>query len=94
MKLEEMAPEDRAALERLGDAMADRLEQVGPQPGAAGEPPLVKLRRLAYQREWLEREAAEAALGARLEGVSWERIGAAYGITGETARKRYRRRAA
>ncbi|MDR1186664.1 MAG: hypothetical protein LBK95_04305 [Bifidobacteriaceae bacterium] len=94
MKLKDMPPEERAELEALGWELTDYLENadITPDPDG-GEPPLMALRRLRYEQACVEREAADAALNARAQGVSWERIGAAFGIAGETARKRYQRRA-
>ncbi|MDR2567643.1 MAG: hypothetical protein LBC97_16640 [Bifidobacteriaceae bacterium] len=95
MKLEDLPQGERAELEALGWEMADHLERSDLDPSTAvPEPPLAKLRRLRYQRTYAEKEAAEAVGRARAEGLSWERIGGAYGITGETARKRYQARAA
>ena len=47
------------------------------------------LQRLAKKREQLDRQADELVAVARDAGVSWERIGAALGMTGNGARKRF-----
>jgi hypothetical protein len=80
-------------LEALGWELADYLEDAVIEPGQGeGEPPLMALRRLRYEQACVERDAARAVGEARAQGASWEQIGAAFGIAGETARKRYRRR--
>ena len=71
------------------DELADRFEQYEPQPGDAGEPPLMALRRIAYQRSLLELELVQAVRAAREAGTSWTKIGRELGTSGEAARQRY-----
>ena len=71
------------------DAFADRFEKYEPRDADRGEPALMALRRVAYQRSLIERDLAEAVRNARSEGVSWAKIGKELGTTGEAARQRY-----
>jgi hypothetical protein len=68
-------------------------------PGRGDELPRhVELQRAMAQRAFHEGEAArvmrEAVAAARADGMSWGRIGAALGITGEAARQRWSHKAA
>jgi hypothetical protein len=71
------------------DELADRFERYEPRDEDRGEPALMALRRIAYQRALLERELLEAVRTARRAGASWARIGSELGTSGEAARQRY-----
>lgn len=71
------------------DAFADKFERYEPRDDDRGEPALMALRRVAYQRSLIERDLAEAVRKARTDGLSWAKIGKELGTTGEAARQRY-----
>lgn len=71
------------------DQLADTFEAYEPQDADRGEPPLMALRRLTYQRGMMERELTEAVRNARKAGASWAKIGSELGTSGEAARQRY-----
>lgn len=71
------------------DALADVFEDYEPRDENRGEPALMALRRVAYQRALLERDLLEAVRKARQDGVSWAKIGRELGTSGEAARQRY-----
>jgi hypothetical protein len=71
------------------DELADAFEGYEPRDEDRGEPPLMALRRVAYQRALLERELLEAVRNAREAGASWAKIGQELGTSGEAARQRY-----
>lgn len=71
------------------DALAKEFEDYEPRDEDRGEPPLLALRRVAYQRALIERELAEAVRQARNAGASWAKIGRELGTSGEAARQRY-----
>lgn len=71
------------------DALAERFEDYEPRDNDRGEPALMGLRRVAYQRALLEKELIEMVRRAREAGTSWTRIGQELGTTGEAARQRY-----
>ena len=71
------------------DELADAFEDYEPQEEDRGEPALMALRRVAYQRALLERELLEAVRRAREAGASWAKIGHELGTSGEAARQRY-----
>jgi hypothetical protein len=71
------------------DRLADKFEAYEPQDADRSEPPLLALRRLAFQRSMLERELTAAVRGARRTGASWAKIGSELGTSGEAARQRY-----
>lgn len=75
------------------DELADRFEAYEPQDADRGEPPLMALRRIAFQRSMLERELTAAVRSARKAGTSWVKIGNELGTSGEAARQRYAERA-
>jgi hypothetical protein len=75
-----------------GDELADQLEAYEPSPDERGEPPLLTVRRLAYQRSFLERELLAAVSAARTAGIAWSKIGHELGTSGEAARQRYANR--
>jgi len=75
------------------DELADRFEAYEPQDADRGEPPLMALRRIAFQRSLLERELTAAVRSARKAGSSWAKIGNELGTSGEAARQRYANRA-
>jgi hypothetical protein len=72
-----------------GDELAAQFEAYEPSPDDRGEPPLMAVRRLAYQRSLLERELLAAVRDARTAGIAWSRIGHELGTSGEAARQRY-----
>lgn len=72
-----------------GDELADQFETYEPSPGDHGEPPLLAVRRLAYQRALLERNLLTAVRDARSAGAAWSKIGQELGTSGEAARQRY-----
>lgn len=71
------------------DELADSFEAYEPSETDEAEPPLMALRRLAYQRMLLERKLADAVAEARRAGASWAKVDEALGTTGEAARQRY-----
>ena len=71
------------------DELADAFEDYEPQEEDRGEPALMTLRRVAYQRALLERTLLEAVRRAREAGASWAKIGHELGTSGEAARQRY-----
>lgn len=71
------------------DELADTFEAYEPHSADRGEPPLMALRRLAFQRSLLERELTAAVRVARKAGASWAKIGNELGTSGEAARQRY-----
>ena len=71
------------------DEFTDRFEAYEPQEADRGEPALMALRRVAYQRSLIERDVAEAVRNARTDGASWAKIGKELGTSGEAARQRY-----
>lgn len=71
------------------DELADTFEAYEPQGGDRGEPALMALRRLAFQRSLMERELTDAVRQARRSGASWAKIGSELGTSGEAARQRY-----
>lgn len=71
------------------DELADAFEDYEPSEADRGEPVLMALRRVAYQRALLERELLEAVRKARESGASWAKIGRELGTSGEAARQRY-----
>jgi hypothetical protein len=96
MRLEDLPPEARAELEELGERVAARLEATADERHwvEAELPPELALKQLRFKQAMAARDAqkemANAVARARREGVSWNKVGAALGITGETARQRYR----
>lgn len=72
-----------------GDELADQFEAYEPSPEHRHEPPLLAVRRLAYQRSLLERQLLSAVRDARLAGAPWSKIGQELGTSGEAARQRY-----
>lgn len=72
-----------------GDAFADKFEQYEPRDVDRGEPALMAVRRVAYQRSLIERDLVEAVRKARTDGMSWAKIGKELGTSGEAARQRY-----
>jgi hypothetical protein len=51
--------------------------------------PLTRVRLAALKRSEAEREIAEAVQAARLEGISWAKLGRELGTSGEATRQRY-----
>ena len=71
------------------DELAETFEAYEPHSADRGEPPLMALRRLAFQRSMMERELTDAVRQARKAGTSWAKIGSELGTSGEAARQRY-----
>lgn len=71
------------------DELADTFEAYEPKDGDRGEPALMALRRLAFQRSMMERQVTDAVREARRAGASWAKIGNELGTSGEAARQRY-----
>jgi hypothetical protein len=71
------------------DEFADKFEAYEPRESDRGEPALMALRRVAYQRSLIERDLADAVRKARKAGASWAKIGHELGTSGEAARQRY-----
>lgn len=71
------------------DELADEFEQYDPDASDEGEPELLALRRVAYQRALLEQELVERVRDARHAGATWRDIGDELGTSGEAARQRY-----
>lgn len=71
------------------DEFADQFEAYEPEEAERGEPVLMALRRASYKRSLVERELFEAVRTARKEGITWDKIGAELGTSGEAARQRY-----
>jgi hypothetical protein len=71
------------------DELADAFEAYEPRAEDRGEPALLAVRRVAYQRALLERDLLDAVRHAREAGASWRRIGEELGTSGEAARQRY-----
>jgi hypothetical protein len=90
-----MTSEERARLEAVGRQMAILAEsdEVELRPNAT-LPPLMEMRRIRFQRSLLDQEEASAVSRARDDGLSWNQVGRALGITGEAARRRHAARAA
>lgn len=76
------------------DELADEFEQYDPDASDEGEPELLALRRVAYQRALLEQELVERVRDARHAGATWGHIGDELGTSGEAARQRYAARVA
>lgn len=74
------------------DELADAFEQYEPSDEDRGEPALLALRRVAYQRALLEGELLAAVRAAREAGASWATVGRELGTSGEAARQRYAHR--
>jgi hypothetical protein len=71
------------------ERLADAFEDYEPREEDRGEPALMALRRVAYQRALLERQLLAAVRQARIDGASWAKIGQQLGTSGEAARQRY-----
>jgi hypothetical protein len=71
------------------DDLAKKFQDYEPRDEDRGEPPLMALRRVAYQRSLVERDLVETVREARQAGVSWAKIGGELGTSGEAARQRY-----
>ncbi len=82
-------PRSTEELIARADELADAFETYEPRDDDRGEPALMALRRVVYQRSLLERELLDAVRNARAADASWSKIGRELGTTGEAARQRY-----
>jgi len=82
-------PKSMEELIARADELADTFESYDPDDEDRGEPALLAVRRVAYQRALLERELLQAVNDARRAGASWTKIGQELGTSGEAARQRY-----
>lgn len=72
------------------DELARRFEEYDPKPGDRERvSPEFRLRIAALKRAEAEAEVAAAVTEARRKQVSWAKIGASLGTTGQSARERY-----
>ena len=75
---------------RHADELADRFESFAPSSTNDGTAAAIERLRLgAVARATAERQVRDAVAAARSTGVSWARIGALLGTSGEAARQRY-----
>ena len=86
--------DERQELEAWGKQMAARAETAEFAADLKPTPPtIVALQRAAAKRSHLIRQAEDivraAVKAARTEGLSWNLVGQALGVTGEAARQRY-----
>ena len=63
------------------DELADAFEHYEPREADRTEPPLMALRRIAYQRALIERDLLTAVRAARRAGASWAMIGTELGTS-------------
>ncbi len=72
------------------DEIAKRFEEYEPNPG--DERPVAEylLQRAALARARSEQQIVEAVIAARIDGISWQRIGALLGTSAQAAQQRYR----
>lgn len=84
-----LMPRSMDELIARADELAEEFERYEPHEDDRGEPPLVALRRVAYQRSLIEKDLADAVRDARRAGASWAKIGRELGTSGEAARQRY-----
>lgn len=84
-----MMPRSLDDLLARADEFADQFEAYDPSEADRGEPALMTLRRVSYQRSLIERALAQAVRTARKGGASWAKIGKELGTSGEAARQRY-----
>ena len=82
-------PRSMDELMARADELADLFERCDPSDEDLGEPALLALRRVAYQRALFERELLEAVRAARAAGASWAKVGKERGTSGEAARQRH-----
>lgn len=73
------------------DELTKRFEAM--QPQERGSPTLAAIHRAVVARAQSEADIATAVMAAREEGISWARIGAYLGTSGEAARQKYARKA-
>lgn len=72
------------------DELARRFEEYEPKAGDRERvPPEFRLRIAALKRAEAEAEVVAAVTEARRKQVSWAKIGASLGTTGQSARERY-----
>lgn len=72
------------------DELARKFEEYDPKPGDRERvSPEFRLRIAALKRAEAEAEVAAAVTEARRKQVSWAKIGASLGTTGQSARERY-----
>lgn len=73
--------------DRLADFFEHEFDPEVAQKVPVGE---LRLRHAVIDRARIEQHLAEAVIGARAEGLSWERIGQLLGTSGQAAHERYR----
>ena len=72
------------------DELAREFEEYDPKPGDRERvSPEFRLRIAALKRAEAEAEVAAAVTEARRKQISWAKIGASLGTTGQSARERY-----
>jgi hypothetical protein len=86
-----MMPRSLDQIVAHAEELAGVFEAYEPDESDRGEPPLVALRRAAYQRARIEQQLLDLVRGARESGASWKQVGQELGTTGEAARQRYGR---
>lgn len=95
MRFEDLNAKQRRTLEALGDELSAELEVMSPTPSDPMKDrnwdPAIELRRLAFQRSYVEGLISRTVRASREQGKSWHKIGTALGVTAEAARKRYRK---
>jgi hypothetical protein len=83
---------DRRRSQRCGLAAAvtvGRMESRVQLRDLAPEPYLHTISTLGGELKKIEAQLDQAVAAARAEGISWDRIGRAYGVTRQGARKRW-----
>ncbi len=71
------------------DELAARIEEYEPSSGDERPVEEYLLERAALDRVRSEQQVVEAVAAARSAGISWSRIGAALGTSGQAAQQRY-----
>lgn len=88
---EAMKREKQTGTEEYGKFMQRLLRSYG-RKAKEGELDITALEQLADIQKQLDEQTAETVMALRAEGESWERIGAALGITKSAAYKRFKGR--
>ena len=71
------------------DELAVRLEAYEPESGDERPVEEYLLERAALNRARSEQQVVDAVAAARSAGISWSRIGRAFGTSGQAAQQRY-----